>query len=245
MSRTSKFRRSAPRFSLRAAIGLLLAATAAIAAGTESWQSLSSIREAAEKSVRSQMPAGARGIVVTAGELDSRLRLARCSGPLQAAATFGSQAQPRMAVGVGCRIGSTWTVFVPVTVESDIPVLVLRAPAVAGARLRSADVSLETRRVAGLAVGYVSEPTVLAHNTLKRPLAAGSVLTADALLPDVVVRQGEEVTLLAAAGGIEVRASGRALTNGHDGERIRVQNLQSLKVVEGVVDSSRVIHVTP
>jgi flagellar basal body P-ring formation protein FlgA len=245
MSRMSEFRRFCAGPILWALTGLLLQGSGASAADAEGWQSLSSIRAAAEKSVRSRMPANGRGILVTAGELDPRLRLPRCSGPLRATATFGSQVQARMAVGVGCSHGSTWTVFVPVTVESEIPLLVLRVPAVAGTRLAAGDVTQETRRVAGLAVGYINDAAVLAHNTLKRPLAAGSVLTADALVPDVVVRQGEEVTLLAGAGGIEVRASGRALANGRDGERIRVQNLGSLKVVEGVVDSSRVIHVTP
>jgi flagella basal body P-ring formation protein FlgA len=136
-------------------------------------------------------------------------------------------------------------VYVPVTVESEIPALILRAPAVRGARLTAADVVTENRRVSGLAVGYVTDTSTLERHTLSRPLPAGSALTADALLADFIVRQGEQVTLLAAAGGIEVRAKGRALADGRDGARIRVQNLESLKVVEGVVDATRVIHVTP
>ena len=85
----------------------------------------------------------------------------------------------------------------------------------------------------------------LARNTLIRPLAAGAVLTMDALVPDFIVKQGEAVTLLASVGGIEVRAPGRALSDGRDGARIKVQNLGSLRVVEGVVDTTHVIHVTP
>jgi flagella basal body P-ring formation protein FlgA len=51
--------------------------------------------------------------------------------------------------------------------------------------------------------------------------------------------------LAASASGVEVRAAGKALEDGRQGARIRVQNLTSMKVVEGVVDTARVIHVSP
>ncbi|MDB6091642.1 MAG: hypothetical protein JWN85_4426 [Gammaproteobacteria bacterium] len=150
-----------------------------------------------------------------------------------------------MAVGVSCPQGATWTVYVPVTIESEIMVLVLRVPAPRGTHLKPSDVATEKRRVSGLAVGFVTDLDALARNTLIRPLPAGAVLTTDALLADFIVKRGEAVTLLASVSGIEVRAPGRALSDGRDGARIKVQNLGSLKVVEGVVDTTHVIHVTP
>jgi flagella basal body P-ring formation protein FlgA len=208
-------------------------------------QSLDSIRAAAEAHVRAKMPAQAHGIVVTAGELDSRLRLSQCSQPLKAALPSGAQIQARMAVGVSCKQGTPWTIYVPVTVESEIAVLVLKNAAPRGARLTAADVIAQNQRVSGLPVSYVTDTRALERQTLKRPLAAGAVLTTDSLLPDFIVKRGEQVTLLAAASGIEVRAPGRALADGRDGARIPVQNLASLKVVEGVVDATRIIHVSP
>lgn len=214
-------------------------------AHAEGVQSLKSVRTAAEGFVRSQMPAGAQGMVITAAELDSRLRLAQCSQALHAALVSGAQLGARMAVGVSCGHGAMWTVYVPVTVESEIPALVLRVPAPRGTHLKLSDVATEKRRVTGLAVGYVTDVDALARNTLIRPLAAGAVLTTDALLPDFIVKRGDAVTLLASVSGIEVRAPGLALADGRDGARIKVQNLGSLKVVEGLVDTTHVIHVTP
>jgi len=130
-------------------------------------------------------------------------------------------------------------------VESDIRVLVLKQSAVRGARLGAAQVTEETRRVAGLGVGYVTDVAALEHHTLTRSLPAGTALTADAMLADLIVRQGQEVTLIASAPGVSVRASGKALQDGREGARVRVQNLASLKVVEGVVDASGVIEITP
>jgi flagellar basal body P-ring formation protein FlgA len=182
---------------------------------------------------------------VTAGELDSRLRLAQCAEPLRAMQVSGSRMQARMPIGVSCRRGAEWTIYVPVTVESEIPVLVLRTPVVRGARINEGDVAVETRRVSGFPVGYVTDARALERHTAARPLPAGTVLTADTITPDFIVRSGEQVTLLASAGGIEVHAAGKALADGHEGSRIRVQNLNSLKIVEGVVDRDRVIRVTP
>jgi flagella basal body P-ring formation protein FlgA len=53
------------------------------------------------------------------------------------------------------------------------------------------------------------------------------------------------VTLTASAGGFEVRAPGRAMSDAAAQQRLRVQNLESLKVVEGVAESEGVVRVTP
>jgi flagella basal body P-ring formation protein FlgA len=61
--------------------------------------------------------------------------------------------------------------------------------------------------------------------------------------PDLIVRRGQEVTLLSAADTVEVRASGRAMSDGAAGSRIQVQNLGSQRVVEGVVESADLVRV--
>jgi len=62
--------------------------------------------------------------------------------------------------------------------------------------------------------------------------------------PDLIVRRGQEVTLLSAADTIEVRASGRAMSDGAAGSRIQVQNLGSQRVVEGVIESADLVRVS-
>ncbi len=240
MSRASKFR----HLPVALAAGALTCAGQA-AATAPAVQSLQSIRAAAEQYVMRRVPAGEHPVHVTAGDLDPRLRLAPCPGPLHVTEASNAPLQARMTVGVGCRQGVTWTVYVPVTIESELPVLVLRAAAARGSRLDAGDVVVQKRRVPGIPSGYVTDVRSLEGHTLRRSLAPGTALTKDALVPDVIVRRGDQVTLLAATGGIEVRASGLALSDGRDGARIRVQNLSSKQVVEGVVEGGHVIRVTP
>ncbi|MGH8290244.1 MAG: flagellar basal body P-ring formation chaperone FlgA [Steroidobacteraceae bacterium] len=223
----------------------LLCAFLGVAAAAAAIEPLDSIRGAAQDFVRSQMPPGQSDIVITAAGLDPRLRLAPCGGRLQASLLAGVRMQAQVSVAVGCRQRADWTIYVPVTVQSRIRVWALRTPEMQGSRLTTADVVPETRLVGGLAVGYITDPAQLAHGTLRHPMPAGAVLTSGDLLPDFMVRQGEEVTLVAAVGGIEVRAAGLALQNGRQGALIRVQNASSAKVVQGVVESDRVVDVTP
>jgi len=232
-----------------ALLGASLAAGAAAAEPAESppaAEPLAAVKAAAVGLIRSQLRAASYEVHVAAAELDPRLHLARCPGALATALPAGSQLGTRVTVRVSCTApGFPWAVFVPVNIESDVRVLVLRQSALRGARLSAAEVSAETRRVPGLAVGYVTDITMLERHTLQRSLPAGTALTADALLADLLVHQGQEVTLIASAPGISVRATGKALQDGREGARVRVQNLASLKVVEGVVDANGVIEITP
>ncbi len=226
--------------ALVAVLGLLGAGPAVGA-----MQPIASIRRAARQFVLEQMPPGERGVVVRAGPLDSRLRLARCAGPLEAALLSGARLQANMSIAVGCHVGADWTIYVPVSIESRIHVWALRHPEGAGARLTAADLVPETRRVSGVVAGYVTNLALLSRSTLRHPMPAGAVLRSSDLLADFMVRQGQQVTLVASIGGIHVRAAGVALQDGRYGALIRVQNPASRKIVEGKVAGSHVVYVSP
>jgi flagellar basal body P-ring formation protein FlgA len=49
--------------------------------------------------------------------------------------------------------------------------------------------------------------------------------------------------LLAHAGGFEVRMVGTALGDGHESDRIKVQNQSSQRVVEGIVRSANEVEI--
>lgn len=243
MKAYASFCRRSRRSAAAAGFCLLVIGCAGLARGAV--EPIASIRHAAEQFVRSQMPPGEQSIVVHAGALDSRLRLARCQGPLQAGMLAGARLQPNMSISVGCHAGAHWTLYVPVSIESRIDVWALRQPENAGAQLTRADLAPETRLVSGVAAGYVTNLALLSRSTLRHPMPAGAVLHASDLLADFMVRQGQQVTLIASIDGIEVRATGVALQDGRYGELIRVQNPASKKVVQGTVGDAHVVYVSP
>jgi flagellar basal body P-ring formation protein FlgA len=206
-------------------------------------QSLDAVQAAAEEYVRAQLPASRAKHYVNATRLDPRLRLASCAIPLETFAQNPAAAGARLTVGVRCAAANSWTLYVPVAVEVEIPVLVLRRSLARRARVAMTDVEPQVRRLPGSAANFIDDIAALQGHRLKRSLPAGTALTVDMLTPDLLVRRGQQVTLIAALGSVEIRAQGQALGEGGVADRIRVQNLSSLKVVEGVIESDSVVRV--
>lgn len=222
---------------------MVLACCALNIAWAQAIQSLDSIQAAAEAHVTSQLPPTSGKYYVSATRLDSRLRLAQCRETLEAFVANNGTVQTRTTVGVRCHTPAPWTIYVPVAVETEAPVLVLRRALARRARVEALDVELQTRRLPGIASNFVNDMSALSGRRLRRALPAGTPLTTDVLDRDVLVQRGQQVTLVAASGGIEIRAQGKALSDGSAHDRIRVQNMNSLKIVEGVIEKAGTIRV--
>ncbi len=206
-------------------------------------QPLAGVRVAAEKAVRGTLDPAATDVKLAAATLDPRLRLATCAGPLDTHAQPPRANQSRVLARVSCSNGTAWTVHVPVDIRRTHKVLVSRRAFARGETIGASDVDVQTRELPGMVSPYVTRTEDLAGRLTKRPIPSGSLLSADALSAALLIHRGQEVTLTAAANGFEVRAPGRALADAGARQRVRVQNLLSLKVVEGVADSEGVVRV--
>jgi flagellar basal body P-ring formation protein FlgA len=216
-------------------------------------QSLASIRAAAENHVRAAIQDSGvvtNTVFTTAAALDTRLSLQQCPNKLTTFTLNAAAIAARMTVGVRClqTLSATasetvWTVYVPVDVATDMDTLVLRNSLQRGAHIAASDVEVQRRRVPGFGDNYVSDIGSLREQNLKRATPAGTVLTTNLLLRNLVIKRGQQVQLVFNAGGIAITASGLALSDGGTADRIRVQNQISLKVVEGVIESGNLVRV--
>jgi flagella basal body P-ring formation protein FlgA len=109
--------------------------------------------------------------------------------------------------------------------------------------LSDKDVRVEQRDITELPPGYIDDPTVAVGLTASRPISGGAVITNQFLLAAKAVQRGQMVTLVADAGGMSVRMSGRALSDGLINQRVRVQNLSSGKIVEGIARSEQIVEI--
>jgi len=204
-------------------------------------ESLDRIRAAAVKFVSGQAPTGAQ---VEAATLDNRLRLPRCNQPLESAAASAAT-RGAWNIVVACRESGNplWQVFVPIKVLDLQPVVVLARPVPPGQPLTADVLKIESRDVATLGYGYFTDLQKAVGQTLRRPVSPGAVLTPDAVVARKLIKRGALVTLLGRSGSLEIRAQGKALGDGGDGERISVENLSSRKVVQGVVKDGGTVEV--
>jgi flagella basal body P-ring formation protein FlgA len=223
---------------------LALAALAAPAgAQTESLQSLPALRTAAESAVRRVVDPVLAGVKLEATALDPRVRLAACP-KLDTFANPPRGAQTRVIARVTCA-SPAWTLNIPVEIRRTHTVLVLRRAVGRGESIAAADVTAQTRELPGLASPFVSSPEHLAGRLTRRPLPEGTAVTADALNAALLIKRGQQVTLVAESSGFEVRAPGRAMADAGANQQVRVQNLNSLKIVEGVAETNAVVRVSP
>ena len=202
------------------------------------------IRAAAEESVRAAAGTAATGLTINADTLDPRLRLAHCAAPLQAFIAGDGQLRDRTTVGVRCDADNRWSIYMGVAVSCEIPVLVAQRALPAGAVPEATAFTVVTRRLPGLSSHYMSDPAQLAGQRLRRPVAMGEALNADAVTIAPVVHRGQEITLLAHANGMDVRVTVIAMSDGRPDERIHVQNRSSQRIVEATVRSAQLVEVS-
>lgn len=229
--------------SIRCALAALLLTLAGPAIGT-ALQDHATIKAAAEAFiagvVRSSHGAEAS---VRAGSLDSRLRLGRCDTALEAFQPSGSRALGNTTVGVRCTGSTTWTLYVPVRVSLFGNVVVAARPLTRDRLLTANDLKLARRDLAQLHNGYFSTIEQAMGKQVGRNIAVDTTLSTSLVKEPLAVRRGQRVILTALAGGLEVRMAGEAMSNGTTGERIKVRNLGSKRVVDGIVKSSTTIQV--
>lgn len=208
-------------------------------------QSLATIRRAAEDALRRELDPALAGVALSAVALDSRLRLPACGTALATQAMPPRGTQSRVLVRVACSTGATWNLNVPVEIRRKFDVLVMRRAVARGETLTAADVTVQSRTLPGLASPFVSSVAELPGRQTRRPIPEGAALAADALDVALLIKRGQTVTLSATTAGVEVRAPGLAMGNAMANQRVRVQNLYSLKIVEGVADNQGVVRVNP
>lgn len=227
---------------------VMLACGAAAFAGTAPTQSLAQLTGAATAAVLDivQRTAGADAHAkVEAIAPDPRLRLPACTSPLRAVVPAGQAGQERQLVAVACDSGARWRVNIATRVSVERIVLVARRPLPRGAAFRPEDFSLVRQLQSGTAADRVQSADSLAERRLRRPISAGTVLTYDMLESALVIRRGQAVVLLARTGEFEIRSDGLAMQDARSGDRVRVQNLSSRRVVEGIAAADASVSVQP
>lgn len=82
-----------------------------------------------------------------------------------------------------------------------------------------------------LAVGYITDINKAVGLAARRQISPGTVMNQSLLVKPVLIKRGNVVTILARKGTIEVSAPGQALQDGVEGQLIKIQNLNSRKII--------------
>ncbi len=207
-------------------------------------QSLDSIRQAARQYILDRGVDYPSPPTVEADPLDSRLRLAACSRPLE---TFSPSTTERplgkVTVGVRCTGQNPWSLFVPVTVSVMAPVVVAKRDLARGDLITAEDLRLEPRDLSRLHRGYLEHPEDALGNRVRQHIRRDDVITPSRISVPLAVKRNSRVVIVANNPAIAVHMAGTALESGSIGDRIRVRNRSSRRELEATIVSQGVVQV--
>jgi len=180
---------------------------------------------------------------ISVGRIDPRHNLRRCALPLQTRITGNNFRGSTMTVSVRCLKPSPWLLYVPGKVAMFKSVYVARRTMARGHRISESDLLLIRRDVTRLHYGYIDNKRDIIGKVTRRVVFANTILKAQMLGLPILVKRGQTVVLVAESNGIQVRMSGTALGSGSAGRAIRVRNLSSRRIVEGIVLKTGVVKI--
>ncbi len=174
-------------------------------------------------------------IEINVSNLDSRLRLAHCANPIE----FINQDQTglggNISVKAHCDAGKAWSIHIPaqVTIYREITIAgrdIMRGEVINNAHLTSSLVNVSNIRQA-----FLPDAKLVIGKEAKRNIGKGEPFRTTLLDAPTAVKRGELVRLESLAGSIKVSSSGTAMANGRVGQKIRVRNNSSERIVSGIV----------
>lgn len=213
-------------------LAAILAFSAPLTYGIK-YQSHESIKSAAVDFIVSRIPYEDYHIV--AADVDRRLQLPICGEQLQAFTQAKAIKLGRISVGVRCNGPSPWTIYNPVNLKVYQHVIALRQQVRRGEILNRQHLQLQKVELSRTRQGYYTDMQALLDLQVTRNLTAGTVLLQKHVTEPLMVARGQKVIISADGTAMKIQMAGLALMDGVLGQRIRVKNEKSQRIVEGVV----------
>ena len=91
--------------------------------------------------------------------------------------------------------------------------------------------------------GYISDLEHDGGYRVSRAIPQGAVISPNMVESAVMIKRGQSVKIMARSGAVGVTMAGVATTKASLGERITVRNVNSGRVVEGIVRSGETVEI--
>ncbi len=198
-------------------------------------QSLAEIKKIAQRYAENEFMGVEGNISVKAVKLDPRLRLAKCDQPLETVDAFNTKRGGQITVNVQCNGSKRWTLYVPVQVQVLQTVAIMNHALPRKSIITRDDVRLEERDINRVNQGFFTNLEDVIGKTLLRSVGNGLTVSPMHIDDPDLVKRGQKVTLIAKSDGFAVSVRGQAMSDGAVGDRIKVKNLSSERIIEGII----------
>jgi flagella basal body P-ring formation protein FlgA len=112
-----------------------------------------------------------------------------------------------------------------------------------GAIIAAGDIETDFRDISMLGAGLIKGPDLAIGKQLGKSLRPGDAVFNHQLKNQTLVKRGDQVTILAKSGGLQVSAPGEVKNPGGAGDVVRVKNLMSRRILQARVVDEGVVEV--
>ena len=208
----------------------------------ENSQSLDSIYAFVKATIEANL-SGNGDFEINVLPLDTQLKLAECSKPLESFKTNNLIKAGRVSIGVHCSGEKKWSIFVSAIIKSYAFVIVLTRPVQRGEIISQQHLSLERMDISNTRGDYATGFEQIENKEAARNLPSGSILGMKSIVEPPLIKRKDKVSINSGEAGFSVQMSGIALMDGAKGQVIRVKNESSGRVISGTVVEAGVVLV--
>ncbi len=190
------------------------------------------IQKAAEEYVVSVVPVPSNGaLAAKAANIDPRIKATHCSGQLVASSNSKGRPTSNMTVLIECK-EDDWRVYVPVRISMSLPLVTATRSLTRGEIIHDSDLVVSMIEMNSYRRQGFDSISAVAGAKLKRNVRVGDVVERGDIC---VVCRNEKVIVKAIKGELTITTKGTALSDGSNGDQVRVKNDKSSRIIEGVV----------
>ncbi|WP_339057173.1 flagellar basal body P-ring formation chaperone FlgA [Candidatus Regiella endosymbiont of Tuberolachnus salignus] len=165
-----------------------------------------------------------------------------CKTPLQLAGSgSGRNDLARFRYIVRCEDERRWEIAVTVKPEIHLPIWIANKVIERGTKISQEDIVLHKHNISTISDHYITDANQIIGLMVKRRVHDRQPLSLSHLEQPILVTRGQQVVMIAEEEGVVAQMLGQVLKNGRKGERIKVRNLSSGKIIEAVVNDLGVV----
>ena len=174
-------------------------------------------------------------VEVSAARLDPRLKLSRCSQPLEFEPQNSNPRAGRVLVKLRCTGQKPWAIYVPLNIQIWKTVVTATRPLRRGDNISQKDVTLREVKLKHTSAHYLTQLEHAIGQVLTRDTAEASPLASNYLKKPKLVKRGDNVLIVTKSGSVSVEMMGTALADGEKNQQIAVRNQHSERIIKARV----------
>jgi flagella basal body P-ring formation protein FlgA len=167
--------------------------------------------------------------------LDSQLKLPECTEPLEAFTTTDLVKAGRTSIGVRCNAEKKWSIFTSAVIKVYENVIVLTRPAQRGDIITGQHLAIEKRDVSKFRGDFITQAEQIENKQAARYTPAGAILGLKSFIEPLLIKRGDKIVISSMQPAFSIRMNGVAMMDGTKGQRIRIKNENSGRIINATV----------